>query len=306
MLRVAIIGYGNLGKGVEKALQSRSDAQIVGVFTRRDPKTLQTKGSKVFHLDQLWDKQSEIDVCILCGGSAHDLPEQSPAIAKHFNLVDSYDNHALIKSHQENVGENAETTTAIVSVGWDPGLFSLQRLYAEAVLGEKSQTFWGEGVSQGHSDALRRLKGVTHAVQITVPLKEAMDKARMGEKEIDNKHKRVCYVVAENSDQKALEQEIKNMPHYFAPYETEVYFVTQEELAARFPDMPHGGFVIGSDNDSTIEFSLKLKSNPQFTAQVLVAYAYACVNMHKENIYGAFNVFDVAPKYLMGKNYHIL
>lgn len=306
MFKIAIIGYGNLGKGVEKALLKRKDAKIVGVFTRRNPNSLQTRGSKVYHIDELWDKKSEIDICILCGGSAHDLPEQSPAIAKYFNIVDSYDNHALIKNHQENVGKNAEKTTAIISVGWDPGLFSLQRLYAEAILGAKCQTFWGEGVSQGHSDALRRLKGVSDAVQITVPLKEAMDKARMGEKEIDNKHKRVCYVVAENSDQKALEEEIKNMPHYFAPYETEVHFVSQQELIERFPDMPHGGFVIGSDNDSTMEFSLKLNSNPQFTAQVLVAYAFACVNMHKQKIYGAYNVFDVAPKYLMGNRYDIL
>lgn len=306
MLKVAIVGYGNLGRGVEKALLSREDAHITGVFTRRNPKDVMTLVAPVYALDKILDHKEAIDVCILCGGSATDLPQQTPQLAKYFNVVDSYDNHKLIKHHQTTVDKMAISTTAIISVGWDPGLFSIQRLYIESILKVSNQTFWGEGVSQGHSDAVRRLPGVIDAIQVTVPKAEAMENARRGHTDIIDKHKRVVYVVSERVDQDTLAHEIKSMPNYFEPYETEVHFLTQAELNAQFPSMPHGGFVIGSDSQSQIEFSLKLQSNPEFTAQVLVAYAYACVRMHKEKTYGAFNVFDVAPKYLMEDVYDIL
>ncbi|NLW15201.1 MAG: diaminopimelate dehydrogenase [Erysipelothrix sp.] len=306
MLRIAIIGYGNLGKGVEKALLKRKDAEIVGVFTRRSPDTVNTLGTSVHHMDDLLSYKDAVDVAILCGGSASDLPVQTPEITKHFNTIDSYDNHALIKNHQENVDAASNNTTSIISCGWDPGIFSIQRLYVESILGVQNQTFWGEGVSQGHSDAIRRLDGVIDAIQLTVPKDAAMQKARLGESDIEDKHKRVCYVVTDREDKSVLASEITTMPNYFEPYETEVHFVTQDELNLRFPTMPHGGFVIGSDETSTMEFSLKLKSNPEFTAQVLVAYAYACNRMHQEKIYGAHTVFDVAPKYLMPDAYGIL
>lgn len=306
MLKAAIIGYGNLGKGVEKALLKRDDAKIVGVFTRRDPKTLNTQGAKPYHMDDLLNFEDEIDVCILCGGSATDLPVQTPELAQYFNTVDSYDNHKLIKEHQENVSRKIKNTTSIVSVGWDPGLFSLQRLYIESILNIENNTFWGAGVSQGHSDAVRRLEGVVDAIQVTVPKDEAIKRARQGEKDIQDKHKRVVYVVSERDDLDVLEKEIKTMPNYFEPFETDVHFVSQNELDLRFPTMPHGGFVIGSDENSTIEFSLKLKSNPEFTAQVLVAYAYACLRMNEDKMIGAYTVFDVAPKFLSKDRYDIL
>lgn len=306
MLKVAIVGYGNLGKGVEKVLLNKDDAEIVGVFTRRDPQNVSTLEATVYHMDDLLNFEDEIDVCILCGGSATDLPVQTPELSQYFNTVDSYDNHKLIEKHQENVQRKTNKTTAIVSVGWDPGIFSLQRLYIESILGVSNHTFWGEGVSQGHSDAVRRLDGVQAAIQLTVPQEEAMKKARLGEKDIEDKHKRVVYVVSDREDKDVLEQEIKTMPNYFAPYETHVHFVSQEELDLRFPTMPHGGFVIGSDDNALMEFSLKLKSNPDFTAQVLVAYAYACVNMNLEHKYGAYTIFDVAPKYLKRAQYDIL
>lgn len=306
MLRVAIVGYGNLGRGVEKELLRRKDAQIVGIFTRREAKTLETQGSKAYHINDLENFIGKIDVCVLCGGSAYDLPQQTPSIAKHFNVVDSYDNHALIQSHQKAVNQSAKKTTAIVSVGWDPGLFSLQRIYIETILGVESQTFWGEGISQGHSDALRGIEGVIDAIQITQPRKEAMTKVRQGEHDILDKHKRLAYVVTNRKDLDVLDDEIKNMPNYFKGYETEVTFLSQEELDARFPNMPHGGFVIGSDGASQMEFSLKLDSNPNFTAQVLVAYAYACFNMNQANIKGAYTIFDVAPRHLASGRYDIL
>lgn len=306
MLKVAIVGYGNLGRGVEKALLSRNDAEIVGVFTRRDPSTVGTIESKTYHMDSILDFKGQVDICILCGGSATDLPEQTPYLAAHFNTIDSYDNHKLIETHQNNVEKNSNQTTSIVSVGWDPGLFSLQRLYIESILNVPNQTFWGEGVSQGHSDAVRRLKGVKDAIQLTIPKEKAMDEARQGKQDIEDKHKRVVYVVSDRDDKDVLTQEIKTMPNYFEPYETEVYYLSQVELNEKFPSMPHGGFVIGSDDSSQIEFSLKLKSNPEFTAQVIVAYAYACKAMHEAGYYGAFNIFDVAPKYLLKSYYDIL
>ncbi len=306
MLKVAIVGYGNLGRGVEKALIAREDAIITGVFTRREPSTVQTSGTAVYHLDNILDFKEDIDVCILCGGSATDLPVQTPELTKYFNTVDSYDNHKLIKEHQTNVGNQADKTTSIVSVGWDPGLFSIQRLYIESILNVSNQTFWGEGVSQGHSDAVRRLSGVQDAIQLTVPQEEAMHQAREGAQEIEDKHKRVVYVVSDRDDKENLTKEITEMPNYFAPYKTEVHYLSQSELNEMFPTMPHGGFVIGSDDSSQMEFSLKLKSNPDFTARVLVAYAYACVRMNAKGYHGAYTVFDVAPKYLLEDAYDIL
>lgn len=306
MYKFAIVGYGNLGKGVEKALMRRDDAQVVGVFTRRNPDTVHTLGTNVYHLDDILDFKEEIDLCIMCGGSANDLPVQTPFYSQYFNTVDSYDNHQLIKEHKENVDRMTNKTTSVVSVGWDPGLFSLQRLLVESILNVPNHTFWGEGVSQGHSDAVRRLDGVIDAIQLTVPLEEAMKEARMGIQKINNKHKRVVYLVSDREDKAVLENEIKTMPNYFADYESEVHFVSQAELDLRFPTMPHGGFVIGSNEETQIEFSLKLKSNPDFTAQVLVAYAFACQRMHEEKIYGAHSIFDIAPKYLAKERYDIL
>ncbi|HZJ86965.1 MAG TPA: diaminopimelate dehydrogenase [Erysipelothrix sp.] len=305
MLNVAIVGYGNLGKGVEKALEKREDAHIVGIFSRRDPNTLKTQ-NKAYHFDDIFALKDKIDVCILCGGSANDLPIQTPLLSEHFNTVDSYDNHALIKEHQEKVNQKTNKTTSIISVGWDPGLFSIQRLYIESILGVSNHTFWGEGVSQGHSDAIRQLDGVIDAIQVTVPLEEAIKKAQDGVTDIKNKHKRVAYVVSDRNDKDELENEIKTMPHYFAPFETEVHFVTQAKLKEMFPTMPHGGHVIGSDGESKMEFTLQLASNPNFTAQVLVAYAYACVNMNMMKMVGAYTVYDVAPKYLSKDRFDIL
>lgn len=305
MVRFAIVGYGNLGKGVESALLKRDDAEIVGIFSRRDPSTLKTQGSKTFHYDTLFEMKEDIDVCILCGGSAHDLPTQTPELSKYFNTVDSYDNHQMIKTHKENVASQIDNTVSIISVGWDPGLFSLMRLYATSILNSQ-ETFWGEGISQGHSDALRRIEGVIDAIQVTVPNPSAMEKAREGQTDLKDKHQRVCYVVTNRKDKDILTQEIKTMPNYFLGYDTTVHYVTQTELNEKFPTMPHGGFVIGSDEASIMEFSLKLKSNPTFTAQVLLAYAYAAYNMQQDGIHGAHTVFDVAPKYLLDDNLSIL
>lgn len=305
MVNFAIVGYGNLGKGVEEALLKKEDAHIVGVFTRRDPQTLKTQSTPTYAYETLFEMKDQIDVAILCGGSAKDLPTQTPELSKYFNTVDSFDNHGEIKRHKETVHQNISDTTAIISVGWDPGLFSLMRMYSKSILGSV-ESFWGEGVSQGHSDALRRLEGVQDAIQITVPSKEAMKKARLGETDLKDKHKRVCFVVSDRDDKDTLIMEIKTMPGYFLGYETEVNFLTQAALRAKFPDMPHGGFVIGSDDASVMEFSLKLKSNPKFTAQVLVAYAYAAYRMNQEGIKGCHTVFDVAPKYLLDESDDIL
>lgn len=305
MIRFAIVGYGNLGKGVEAALLKRADAEIVGIFSRRNPSTLETKGSQAFYYDTLFEMKDKIDVCILCGGSAHDLPIQTPEISKYFNTVDSYDNHGQIANHKNNVDSHIDDKVSIISVGWDPGLFSLMRLYATSILGTQ-ETFWGEGVSQGHSDALRRIDGVIDAIQVTVPNPLAIQKARAGQTELQDKHQRVCYVVTERLDKDRLTEEIKNMPNYFFGYDTEVHYLTQDELTQKFPTMPHGGFVIGSDDDSLMEFSLKLRSNPTFTAQVLVSYAYAAYHMNQEGIKGAHTVYDVAPKYLLQDNFDIL
>ncbi|SOC16668.1 diaminopimelate dehydrogenase [Ureibacillus xyleni] len=309
-IRIGIVGYGNLGKGTIEAIKVSPDMELVAVFTRRDPQTLQIDGVKTLHIDDAPNYQNDIDVMILCGGSATDLPEQAPHFAKMFNTVDSFDTHAKIPEFFASVNEAALTNnkTAIISVGWDPGLFSINRVMADAILpvGE-NYTFWGKGLSQGHSDAIRRVEGVKNGVQYTIPSDEAMDKVRSGsnpELSTAEKHSRVCYVVAEEgADLAKIENEIKTMPNYFADYNTEVNFISEEELQRDHSKAPHGGFVIrggntGDGNKQIFEFSLKLDSNPEFTASVLVAYARAAFRLNKENQFGAKSVFDVAPSYI--------
>ncbi|WP_066632703.1 diaminopimelate dehydrogenase [Desulfolucanica intricata] len=317
VIKVGIVGYGNLGKGVEAAIKQNTDIQLVAVFTRRTPDSITVKDSdvKVLHITAAEEYKNQIDVMILCGGSAADLPEQSPFFAKMFNTVDSFDTHAKIPEHFAAVDEAAKANgnTSIISVGWDPGLFSLNRMMAGAILPQgKDYTFWGRGVSQGHSDAIRRIKGVKGGIQYTVPLDEAIKKVRSGENPdltTREKHLRECYVVAEEgADKERIEQEIKTMPNYFAEYETKVKFITEEELKREHSKMPHGGFVIRSgktgegQNDHIIEYSLKLGSNPEFTASVLVAYARAAYRLNKDGQIGAKTVFDVPPAYLSSKS----
>ncbi|MDT2613649.1 diaminopimelate dehydrogenase [Enterococcus dongliensis] len=310
MSKVAIIGYGNLGRGVEQALKQNTDLELVGVFSRRDPKTVHTDGAPVYALDKLEEQKGNIDVCILCGGSATDLPVQTPAITKNFNTVDSFDTHARIPEHFAAVDQAAKEnqTVSIISTGWDPGLFSLNRLYAQSILpvGE-TYTFWGKGVSQGHSDALRRIKGVADAIQYTIPKNEVIERLKAGEKmnlTTRDKHFRECFVVLEkNADAKAVKQEIVTMPNYFDEYDTEVHFISAEELKRDHQAMPHGGTVLrtGTTHENTkqvIEYNLQLESNPEFTGSVLVAYARACARLAKEKQFGAFTVLDIAPKYL--------
>lgn len=313
-IRVGIFGYGNLGKGVELAVAAASDMTTVGVFTRRDPKTVQTvTGVPVFSMEEMFAKKEEIDVLVLCGGSATDLPNQTPALAEHFNVVDSFDTHAKIPQHVQNVHEKASIAgkTAMVSIGWDPGMFSLSRLYANAILPQgKTYTFWGEGVSQGHSDAIRRIEGVADAKQYTVPVQAALDALHRGETPdftTRQKHTRKCFVVAkEGADKARIEREIKTMPNYFDEYDTTVYFISQEELNAQHAGLPHGGRVIHSgktgteqQNKHVIEYVLKLDSNPEFTASVLVAFARAAYRLNKEGVYGCKTIFDVPPIYLI-------
>lgn len=309
-IKIGIVGYGNLGKGAIEAIKVSPDMELVAVFTRRDPQSLQIDGVKTLHIGDAPNYQNEIDVMILCGGSATDLPEQAPLFAEMFNTVDSFDTHAKIPEFFELVNRAALSSkkTSIISVGWDPGLFSINRVLADAILpvGE-NYTFWGKGLSQGHSDAIRRVEGVKHGVQYTIPSEDAMDKVRSGlnpELSTAEKHSRVCYVVAEEgADLASIENEIKTMPNYFADYNTEVNFITEEELQRDHSKAPHGGFVIrggntGDGNKQIYEFSLKLDSNPEFTASVLVAYARAAYRLNKENQYGAKSVFDVAPSYI--------
>ncbi len=312
MIKAAIMGYGNLGKGVEKALVKAEDMELVGVFTRRDPAGVKVdSGAKAFHADELENMKDDIDVLIICGGSATDLPEMTPKYAAMYNVIDSFDTHANIPIHFKNVDEAAKKAgkIGIISCGWDPGMFSLNRLYAHSVLpGGKDYTFWGKGVSQGHSDAIRRIEGVADARQYTVPVPEALDAVRRGENPeltTRQKHTRLCYVVAkEGADKDKITEEIVNMPNYFADYDTTVNFITAEEMAADHSGLPHGGSVIysGSTGDGTnkhvIEYSLKLDSNPEFTGSVLVAYARAAVRMNKAGDSGAKTVFDVAPALL--------
>ena len=309
-MKIAIYGYGNLGRGVECAVQYHHDTELVGVFTRRDPATVKTvSGAPVYHIDKIHEFKDEIDVLILCGGSATDLPEMTPALARDFNVVDSFDTHAKIPEHFARVDNAAKDSghTALISAGWDPGLFSILRTYSSAVLPNgKDYTFWGRGVSQGHSDAIRRIDGVLDARQYTVPVESAIDAVRNGECPeftTREKHKRECYVVAaEGADKARIEWEIKTMPNYFADYDTTVTFVSAEELRADHKGLPHGGHVIRNgntgfegENTHTIEFSLRLDSNPEFTSTVLVAYARAINRMHKRGDYGCKTVLDVAP-----------
>ena len=316
-IKIAIAGYGNLGKGVECAVKQNDDMELYGVFSRRNPESVKTlTNAKVFHIDDILNHKDNIDVLILCGGSATDLPVQTPELSKNFNVIDSFDTHAKIPEHFENVDKSARTggNVAIISVGWDPGMFSLNRLYAEAILPDgKDYTFWGKGVSQGHSDAIRRIDGVLDAKQYTIPKDDALKAVRNGENpdlSTRQKHLRECFVVAEDgADLKRIEEEIKTMPNYFADYDTIVHFISQEELNRDHSGIPHGGFVIrcgktglNSENTHIIEYSLKLDSNPEFTSSVLVAYARAAVKMSKEGIAGCKTVFDVAPSYLSPKS----
>ena len=309
-MKIAIYGYGNLGRGVEAATKYHTDTELVGIFTRRAPETVKTLlGTPVFSADDIMKFKDEIDVLILCGGSATDLPEMTPSLAKSFNVLDSFDTHARIPEHFEKVDNSAKESghTALISAGWDPGLFSVLRLYSSAVLPSgKDYTFWGRGVSQGHSDALRRIEGVADARQYTIPVPEAIGAVREGECPeftTRQKHKRECFVaVKDGADKAKIEEQIKTMPNYFADYDTTVNFVSLEELRENHSGLPHGGSVIRNgktgidgENTHTVEFSLKLDSNPEFTASVLVAYARAIYKMHTRGIFGCKTVFDVAP-----------
>ena len=309
-MKIGIYGYGNLGRGVEAALRQNPDMEIVGVFTRRDPASVNTvTGIPVYSASLVEDFATEIDVMIICGGSASDLPEMTPALAKHFNVIDSFDTHARIPEHFANVDAAAAETghTALISAGWDPGLFSLARLLMNSVLPDgKDYTFWGRGVSQGHSDAIRRIPGVKDARQYTVPVEDALRRVRNGENPdltTRQKHTRECYVVAEEGADKALiEKQIKEMPNYFADYDTTVTFITEEEMKKNHAELPHGGLVLrsgatgeGGKHKHIVEFSLKLDSNPEFTASVLVACARAVVRMNSRQIFGCKTLFDVPP-----------
>lgn len=312
-IRVGIIGYGNLGRGVELALKQNPDFILKGIFTRRDPLNIDA-GSKVIHIENIMDYKDEIDVIILCGGSSNDLPEQGPKFAAYFNTVDSYDNHNKIPEYFNRVDQIAKNSNkvSLISAGWDPGLFSLNRLLVQSILPQgKDYTFWGKGVSQGHSDAIRRIEGVKDAVQYTIPLDEAIEEIRTGDNpklDAKERHERVCYVVPNNmEDADNIEKEIKSMPNYFLGYNTTVHFITEEELKKNHSKMPHGGFVIGTgktnkDNKQRIEFSLTLESNPEFTSSVLVAYARAVYRMALEGKKGAFTVFDIPFAYLSPKS----
>ena len=314
MIRIGILGYGNLGKGVESAIRQNPDMELKAVFTRRSPENLKirTEDVPVLSTDNILDMKDEIDVLILCGGSATDLPNQTPEYAKYFNVVDSFDTHAKIPEHFEAVDTLAKEnhTTAMISVGWDPGMFSLNRLFGNVILPEgKDYTFWGKGVSQGHSDAIRRIEGVKDAKQYTIPVESALEAVRSGsnpELTTRQKHIRECFVVAEDgADKDKIEETIKNMPNYFADYDTTVHFISEEELKEEHGGIPHGGFVLRSgvtgmekENKHIIEYSLKLDSNPEFTASVIVAYARAAYRMNQEGMTGCKTVFDVPPAYL--------
>ncbi len=313
-VRVGIFGYGNLGRGIELAVNAAADMELAAVFTRRDPSSLKiaTKGVPVVSASDVEKYQDKIDVMVLCGGSATDLPVQTPKLARMFNVIDSFDTHARIPEHFANVDEAARATghIALISAGWDPGMFSLNRLYANCILPEgKDYTFWGKGVSQGHSDAIRRVEGVADARQYTCPVESALEAVRNGsnpELTTRQKHTRLCYVVLKDgADAKKVEAEIKNMPNYFSDYDTTVNFISQEELDRDHSGIPHGGFVIRSgatgaskEHKHIIEYSLKLDSNPEFTACVIAAYTRAIARMHAEKTVGCKTVFDVAPAYL--------
>ena len=312
-IRIGIVGYGNIGRGVEQSIKRNDDMELKAVFTRRDPASVKipTEGAEVKHFDDMEATKDDIDVMILCGGSATDLPVIGPKVAASFNTIDSFDTHAKIPEYFANVDKAAKEgkNVSIISVGWDPGMFSLNRLYAESILVQGSTyTFWGKGVSQGHSDAIRRIEGVKNGIQYTVPIEAAVDQVRSGsEPELTTrqKHLRECYVVAEEgADKAAIEEAIKTMPNYFDEYDTTVTFITEEELKENHSKMPHGGFVIRTGetgcegNKHVIEYSLKLDSNPEFTGSVLVAYARAAHRLSKKGESGARSVFDIAPAML--------
>ncbi|MDA3053157.1 diaminopimelate dehydrogenase [Campylobacter sp. JMF_01 NE2] len=307
-IKVGILGYGNLGRGVELAVRNTNDMEVFGVFSRREPASVKTCGASVYSIDEILNFKGKFDVLVLCGGSATDLPTQTPEFAKNFCVVDSFDTHAKIPEHFANVDKAAKSggNVGIIAIGWDPGLFSLNRLVGESVLESgESYTFWGKGVSQGHSDAIRRIKGVVDARQYTVPIESALKRVRAGENpnlSTREKHLRECFVVVEDGADKAkIENEIKTMPNYFADYDTTVHFIDLETLKREHGGIPHGGFVLRSgstgehgETKHLIEFSLKLDSNPEFTASVLVAYARAAHRLHKDGKSGAFSIFDIA------------
>lgn len=316
--RIGILGYGNLGRGVECAVRQNDDMELAAVFTRRSPESVSilTETAKVCNIADVEQWKDKIDVMIICGGSATDLPKQTPEYVKHFNVVDSFDTHAKIPEHFANVDAAAKAGAhiGIISVGWDPGMFSLNRLFANAILPEgKDYMFWGKGVSQGHSDAIRRIEGVKNAKQYTIPVESALEAARSGsnpELTTRQKHTRECFVVLEEgADAAKVEEAIKTMPNYFADYDTTVHFISEEELLANHSGIPHGGFVLRSgvtgwekENKHIIEYSLKLDSNPEFTASVLVAYARAAHRLASEGQSGCRTVFDIAPAYLSAKS----
>ena len=313
-MRVGILGYGNLGRGIECAIRQNADMELTAVFTRRDPKTVKilTEGVNVYSVNDIIEHKDEVDVLVLCGGSATDLPKQTPEYAKYFNVIDSFDTHARIPEHFANVDKSAKESghVALISCGWDPGMFSLNRLYANAILPEGNDyTFWGKGVSQGHSDAIRRVSGVKDGKQYTIPVESALEAVRNGENPeltTRQKHIRECFVVPEEgADLKQIEETIKNMPNYFSDYDTTVHFITEEELKANHSGIPHGGFVFrtgvtgfNKENKHVIEYSLKLDSNPEFTSSVILAFARAINRLHTEGVSGCKTVFDIAPAYL--------
>lgn len=317
-MKIGIIGYGNLGRGIECAIRQNKDMELAAVFTRRNPRDVKilTEGVLVYPINELEKMQGKLDVVVLCGGSATDLPEQTPEYAKYFNVVDSFDTHAKIPEHFAKVDAAAKESghVALISCGWDPGMFSLNRLYANAILPEgKDYTFWGKGVSQGHSDAIRRVKGVKNGKQYTIPVESALKEVRSGsnpELTTRQKHIRECFVVAEEgADKSKIEETIKNMPNYFADYDTIVHFISEEELKRDHSGIPHGGFVFRTgatgfekEHKHVIEYSLKLDSNPEFTASVILAFARAVDRLYKEGQKGCKTVFDVAPAYLSPKS----
>lgn len=317
MIKIGILGYGNLGRGVESAVINNNDMELAGVFTRRDSETVEVQTDvPVFKIDDIYDMKDKIDVLILCGGSANDLPVQTVEFAKYFNVIDSFDTHAKIPEHFENVNNSCLEggNIGIISVGWDPGLFSLNRLYAQSILPNgHDYTFWGKGVSQGHSDAIRRIEGVQDARQYTIPVESSLEAVRAGENPgltTRQKHTRECFVVAkEGADLAKIEEEIVTMPNYFDEYDTVVNFISQEELDAEHAGIPHGGVVLRSgvtglngENSHIIEYKLTLDSNPQFTSSVLVAYARAAYHLSQEGVVGCKTVFDIAPGLLHPEN----
>lgn len=317
-MKIGIIGYGNLGRGIECGIRQNEDMELAAVFTRRNPSDVKilTEGVPVYPIEELEKMQGKLDVVVLCGGSATDLPKQTPEYVKYFNVVDSFDTHAKIPEHFAKVDEAAKESghVALISCGWDPGMFSLNRLYANAILPEgKDYTFWGKGVSQGHSDAIRRVEGVKDGKQYTIPVESALKEVRSGsnpELTTRQKHIRECFVVAEEgADKSKIEETIKNMPNYFADYDTTVHFISEEELKRDHSGIPHGGFVFRTgatgfekEHKHIIEYSLKLDSNPEFTASVILAFARAVNRLYKEGQKGCKTVFDVAPAYLSPKS----